>query len=189
MNFKQSDPFLHGNIRYLVLLTHPPLTRSIGAKLKDTASSFRPRRAHSAQLFFSTSSCPTTSRRSDGISLMASTSPGSTEKHGRGGGGGGRPVTLEEIRRLSSPLMTAEIVFLEAGGGEMPELSTLFCVALRASCVRFRLRLPPSSTPTPHHQHRRRQQGHCLRVFTQKAAPAPCAHGEMPDLHTVASSV
>lgn len=29
-----------------------------------------------------------------------------------GGGGGGGSVTLEKIRRLSSPLMTVEIVFL-----------------------------------------------------------------------------
>lgn len=58
-------------------------------------------------------------------------------------------MTLEEIRRLSSPLMTGEIVFLEAGGGEMPELSTLFCVTLRASCVRFRLHLPPSLLRLP----------------------------------------
>lgn len=61
-------------------------------------------------------------------------------------GGGGGSVTLEKIRRLSSPLMTTEIVFLGVWGGvKMPKLSSLFCVAVRASCVRFRLRV--SLTP------------------------------------------
>lgn len=32
-----------------------------------------------------------------------------------GGGSGGCSVTLEEIRRLSSPLMTVEIVFQQGG--------------------------------------------------------------------------
>lgn len=75
---------------------------------------------------------------------------GSKEKQRRGGGEG-RSVTLEEIRRLSSPLMTVEIVFQR---GEMPELSSLFCVALRASCVRFRLpvSLPGSGPLSPSHK-------------------------------------
>lgn len=61
------------------------------------------------------------------------------KEEGKGNDSGGCSVTLEEIRRLSSPLMTVEIVFLE--GGEMSEISSLFCVASRASCVRFRLRV------------------------------------------------
>lgn len=74
------------------------------------------------------------------------------EKEGvKGDDSRGCSVTLEEIRRLSSPLMTVEIVFLE---GEMPELSSLFCVAFRASCVRFRLRvsLPSSGPLSPRHK-------------------------------------
>lgn len=38
------------------------------------------------------------------------------EEEAKGDDSDGRSVTLEEIRRLSSPLMTVEIVFLEGGG-------------------------------------------------------------------------
>lgn len=66
------------------------------------------------------------------------------KEEGKGDDSSGCSVTLE-IRRLSSPLMTVEIVFQWE---EMPELSSLFCVALRASCVRFRLPVSlPSSGP------------------------------------------
>lgn len=65
----------------------------------------------------------------------------------------GCSVTLEEIRRLSSPLMTAEIVFQWRGGGKCQSSAVCFFVALRASCVRFRLpvSLPPAAA-------------HCLRA-------------------------
>lgn len=42
---------------------------------------------------------------------------GKKGKEGGKGGGGGGSVTLEKIRRVSSPLMTADIVFLKGGGG------------------------------------------------------------------------
>lgn len=76
---------------------------------------------------------------------------GVKEEEGKENDSSGCSVTLEEIRRLSSPLMTVEIVFQQ---GEMPELSSLFCVALRASCVRFRLpvSLPCSGPLSPSHK-------------------------------------
>lgn len=78
-----------------------------------------------------------------------------TSERGWRDGEGGQ-TTLEEIRRLSSPLMTEEIVFQL---GEMPELSSLFCGALRASCVRFRL---PSLSPAA---------AHCLRGTKGSTVP------------------
>lgn len=50
---------------------------------------------------------------------------------GAGGDSVGCSVTLEEIRRLSSPLMTAEIVF-QWGEGGMPELSSLFFCSFKS---------------------------------------------------------
>lgn len=55
-----------------------------------------------------------------------------------------------------------EFTFNDSGdslsvGGGMPELSSLFCVALRASCVRLRLRvsLPGSGPLSPSHKRQR----------------------------------
>lgn len=148
---------------------------------KHTAVPFRlPRREHSTKHF-----CPMTSNPPeiwwhfiDGLHLVRQVKiEGWWERRkgweGKGNDSSGCSVTLEEIRRLSSPLMMVEIVFQL--GGEMPELSSLFCVALRASCVRFRLPVFLSGSSPLSLRHKRQ---HSVGWWTPRLNPTLLRHSK-----------
>lgn len=80
------------------------------------------------------------------------------KEEAKGDDSGGRSVTLEEIRRLSSPLMTVEIVFLEWGGGNARAQQFVLCsfesflCQVQVAC----LPPPPGSGPlSPSHKRQR----------------------------------